>query len=185
MGIANDLKRGLVFNNNTLLSINHCPWKSFHQFTRRLLLWMPAIMISQAGMTKINIKCCLQLHWSLIKENKSSWSHKNSVCNRPAYPASKPYDVLQNCSSRAVSQTGSWELEICPSRSWLPAGQRWVGHPAGHLHPMAMDVPPAMAGTLRPPARSSLAHPTNPCPRAEIRALCLKHPLALIVLLLG
>lgn len=37
-GISDDLKRGLAFKNSILLSINHCPWKFFHQFTGPLLL---------------------------------------------------------------------------------------------------------------------------------------------------
>lgn len=37
-GIARDLKCGLAFKNSILLSINHCRWKFFHQFTGPLLL---------------------------------------------------------------------------------------------------------------------------------------------------
>ena len=132
MGISNDLKCGLVFKNNMLLSINHCPWKFFHQFTGPLLLWMPAIMISQAGMMKTNIKCCLQLPWPLIKKNKSSWSHKNSVCNHPAYPASKPYDALEKCLySKPGWKLRTWNLSFSKLAAHHRAGQR----PARWLHP--------------------------------------------------
>lgn len=161
-GISNDLKRGLAFKNSILLSINHCPWKFFHQFTGPLLLWMPATMISQAGMMKTNINRCLQLQWLLIKKNKSSWSYKNSVCNLPAYPACPGKVLVWSCKPKGKLRTWdvpSWKRRRrrravpCPLAAPMDGGML----PAGCLCCVPGNGPPSMVGM----PGSSWSHPAN------------------------
>jgi len=109
---------------------------------------------------KTKMKCCLQLHWSLIKKNKPSWSHKNSVCSHPAYPASKPYGALERCLLElwAWLEAENWRC-VLPESSCLSLRRAALCPPAA----------PAAAGML-PSHGCALCHGWHAAPAGTIQS---------------
>lgn len=156
---------------------------------------MPAIMISQAGMMKTNIKCCLQLHWWLIKNINPHGVTRTlsaiTVLIRQANPMMPWKSACTELEVRLEAENVKPALPGagCRSRagSALPAGGTRGGWDAASRTPPFHGSECASFPGWQATA-STTTHPadqTSSCPRVEIHALRLKRPLALTALPLG